>query len=77
MTNSDWIYQQNKAKFKRELYNREAKLNHKATLKKTYDLESIGSTIDHCTFCSNRFKSFLGGLFTNKIYCQFCDNFVC
>ena len=30
-----------------------------------------------CERCTNAFKSYLGGLFSNKEYCEYCMNYVC
>jgi len=30
-----------------------------------------------CEICTNAFRSYLGGLFSNKEFCEFCMNYVC
>ena len=77
MQNSDLIYfNRMQGIFKTELYTQDVKKQHLERIRRNLRFENLIKQKE-CERCTNPFKSYLGGLFSNKEYCEFCMNYVC
>lgn len=78
MQNSDWVYYNDlRAEFTDKLFSRAAKQKHLQDIKRNFKFETRDNQQDTCHTCTNKFRVWMGGMFTNKVFCQFCMNFVC
>lgn len=75
--NSDIIYINDLAQiFKVQLFTQEVREQHLKDIKKKlkFDQMALKSSCEHCT---EAFKERMGGLFSNKEYCEYCMSFIC
>jgi late competence protein required for DNA uptake (superfamily II DNA/RNA helicase) len=78
MQNSDLVYHNELNKiFKDKLFTLAVKQKHMQDIRKTFKFENIMKNNKACEDCTNNFTNWFSGLYSNRVYCEYCMNFVC
>mmetsp|Transcript_37774 Transcript_37774/g.57832 ORF Transcript_37774/g.57832 Transcript_37774/m.57832 type:complete len:255 (+) Transcript_37774:1499-2263(+) len=77
MQNSDMLFHNRLQQiFSLELFNSAARQKYLTEIRRKFNFDKLENK-EACEDCEQQFVSYLGGLYTNKEFCELCLNFIC